>query len=200
MKIPQFQGKLDPEAYLEWERKVEHVFEYHNYSEIKKVQLAAVEFTDYASIWWDQLVKDRKRCDAEPVRTWREMKTIMKKRFVPSYYTRDLHRWLQSMKQGSMSVDEYYKEMEMLMIRADLKEEGETLMSCFLAGLNTEISEIVELQHCLEIDDLVEKAIKVERQLKSRKARGYSSSTNRATWRDSRTFEKKEFRTPQVAK
>ena len=26
MKIPSFQGKNDPEAYLEWERKVELVF------------------------------------------------------------------------------------------------------------------------------------------------------------------------------
>ena len=32
MKIPSFQGKNDPEAYLEWERKVELVFDCHNYS------------------------------------------------------------------------------------------------------------------------------------------------------------------------
>ena len=51
MTIPTFQGKNDPELYLEWERKVEHVFDCHNYSEEKKVKLAVVEFTDYASIW-----------------------------------------------------------------------------------------------------------------------------------------------------
>ena len=32
MKIPSFQGKNDPEIYLEWERKVEMVFYCHNYS------------------------------------------------------------------------------------------------------------------------------------------------------------------------
>ena len=32
MKIPSFQGKNDPEAYLEWERKVELVFDCHHYS------------------------------------------------------------------------------------------------------------------------------------------------------------------------
>ena len=53
MKIPTFQGKNEPELYLEWEKKVEHVFDYHNYSEEKKVKLVVVEFTDYASIWWD---------------------------------------------------------------------------------------------------------------------------------------------------
>ena len=48
LKIPSFQGKNDPEAYLEWEKKVELVFDCHNYSEEKKVKLVAVEFIDYA--------------------------------------------------------------------------------------------------------------------------------------------------------
>ena len=30
MKIPTFHGKSDPKAYLEWEKKVERVFECHN--------------------------------------------------------------------------------------------------------------------------------------------------------------------------
>ncbi|GKV11629.1 hypothetical protein SLEP1_g22871 [Rubroshorea leprosula] len=34
MKILPFQGKADPEAYLQWERKVELVFDCHNYSEL----------------------------------------------------------------------------------------------------------------------------------------------------------------------
>ena len=35
MKIPSFQGKSDPEAYLEWEKKMEFVFDYHGDSEVK---------------------------------------------------------------------------------------------------------------------------------------------------------------------
>jgi hypothetical protein len=31
MKIPSFQGRSDPEAYLEWEKKMEFVFDCHNY-------------------------------------------------------------------------------------------------------------------------------------------------------------------------
>ena len=39
MKIPSFQGKNDPEMYLEWEKKVKFIFECHNYSEEKKVTI-----------------------------------------------------------------------------------------------------------------------------------------------------------------
>ena len=61
MKIPSFQGKNDPEAYLEWEKNVELIFECHNYSEEKKVKFDFIEFTSYAIIWWDQFVMNRKR-------------------------------------------------------------------------------------------------------------------------------------------
>ena len=61
MKIPSFQGKNDPKAYLEWERKVELVFDCHNYSENKKVKLAVIEFLYYTTMWWDQLVLNMRR-------------------------------------------------------------------------------------------------------------------------------------------
>jgi len=42
MTIPMLQGKNDTELYLEWERKVEHVFDCHNYFDEKKVKLVVV--------------------------------------------------------------------------------------------------------------------------------------------------------------
>ena len=51
MKIPSLLGRNDPKAYLEWEKKVELIFDCHNYSEEKKVKLVVIEFIDYAIIW-----------------------------------------------------------------------------------------------------------------------------------------------------
>ena len=51
MKIPSFQGRNDPKAYLEWEKKMELIFDYQHYTEEKKVKPAGFEFTDYAIIW-----------------------------------------------------------------------------------------------------------------------------------------------------
>ena len=58
MKIPSFQGKNNAKAYFEWDKKV---FDCHTYSELKKVKLVAIEFSNYVIIWWDQLVLNRKR-------------------------------------------------------------------------------------------------------------------------------------------
>ena len=140
MKIPSFQGKNDPEVYLEWEKKVEFIFECHNYSEEKKVKLAVIEFTDYAIIWWDQLVMNRRRNYERPIEKWEEMKATMRRRFVPSHYYRDLYQKLQSLTQGYRSMDDYHKEMEIAMIRANVEEDREATMARFLNG--------AESRHC----------------------------------------------------
>ncbi|KAL4272311.1 hypothetical protein GQ457_13G016020 [Hibiscus cannabinus] len=156
-------GRTDPDAYLAWESKVEHVFECYNYSEQKKVRLVAMEFIDYALLWWDQLLISRRRTGEGPVRDWAEMKRIMRRRFVPSHYHRDLFQKLQGLRQGSRSVEDYFKEMEMSMMRANIIEDREATMARFLSGLNTDIANVVELQHYVELDEMVHMAIKVER-------------------------------------
>jgi uncharacterized protein (DUF2249 family) len=138
MKILSFQGRNDPEAYLEWEKKIELIFDYHNCSEEKKVKLVAIDFIDYAIIWWDELVTNRRRNHERPVETWGELKALMRQRFVPSHYYRDLYQKLQNLTQGSRSVEDYHKEMEVAMIRANVEEDQEATMARFLSGLNME--------------------------------------------------------------
>ncbi|CAA7046782.1 unnamed protein product [Microthlaspi erraticum] len=49
------------------------------------------------------------------VTTWEEMKRIMRQRFVPGHYQRELHSKLRKLTQGSKSVEEYYQEMEVML-------------------------------------------------------------------------------------
>uniref|UniRef100_A0A2N9HAL2 CCHC-type domain-containing protein n=1 Tax=Fagus sylvatica TaxID=28930 RepID=A0A2N9HAL2_FAGSY len=182
MKIPSFQGRTDPEVYLEWEKKIDLVFDCHNYSEEKKVKLAVIEFTDYAIIWWDQLVTNRRRNNERPVETWGELKALMRRRFVPSHFYRDLYQKLQNLTQGSRSVEDYHKEMEVAMIRANVEEDREATMARFLSGLNRDIANVIELQHYVEIEDMVHMAMKVERQLKRKGTARYTSVSN-TTWK-----------------
>jgi hypothetical protein len=72
LKIPSFQGKNNPEAYLKWEKKVDWIFDCHNYSEVKNVKLVVIEFLDCALIWWDQNVFSRRRSGERPVASWEE--------------------------------------------------------------------------------------------------------------------------------
>jgi hypothetical protein len=94
-----------------------------------------------------------------------------------------LYQKLQSLTQGNQSVEDYYKEMEIAMIRADVEEDREETIAHFLNGLNQEIANVVELQHYVEMDKMVQKAIKIEQQLKSRGNTRPSSSLQSNSWR-----------------
>ncbi|KAG5235570.1 Integrase [Salix suchowensis] len=54
------------------------------------------------------------------------------------------------------------------MIRANVIEDREATVARFLNGLNRDIAHVVELQHCVELEDMVHMATKVERQIKRR--------------------------------
>ena len=142
------------------------IFDIHRQLEEKKVKLVVVEFTNYAMVWWERLVVERRRNRERPVSTWEELKTIMKKRYVPKHYYRELFNRLQMITQGTKSVEEYHKELEMTMIRANVNEDEEVTMSRFLNGLNRDISNVVELQSYVDLEELVHLANKVEGQLK----------------------------------
>ena len=50
VKIPKFEGKLDPDEFLEWMHTVERIFEYKEAPEDKKAKLVAIRPRNYASL------------------------------------------------------------------------------------------------------------------------------------------------------
>jgi hypothetical protein len=80
---------------------MELVFDCRHYSETQKVKIAVIEFTNYAVIWWDQLVIGRSRNGECPIATWEDLKAVMTRHFVPNYYYRGLYQKLQGLTQGN---------------------------------------------------------------------------------------------------
>ena len=83
-------------------------------------------------------------------------------------------------------MDDYHKEMEIAMIRANVEEDRETTMARFLNELNRDIANVVELQHYVELEDMVHMvhmAIKVERQLKRKGTWSFQNPSSFTSWR-----------------
>ena len=115
------------------------------------------------------------------------MKDVMQARFVPTYYNRDLFKKLQLLKQGTKSVEEYYKEMEIAMIRANVTSDDEQTMARLLNGLNHPINKIADFQPYSNLLELVHQATKAERQVQDDfkyakySSKSYGFSNNQAS-------------------
>ncbi|RDX82286.1 hypothetical protein CR513_36949, partial [Mucuna pruriens] len=111
----------------------------------------------------------------------------MKERFVPCYYKRDLFVKLQKF-QGSKSVKEFDKDMEVTPIRAQIIESQETTMARILNGLNRDIQHIVEFHEYTSISTLVTKPLRHGKK---------SYPTTSSNWKDK---ERREDESPKWEK
>ncbi|KAF8112081.1 hypothetical protein N665_0067s0002 [Sinapis alba] len=158
LRIPCFSGTNDLDAFLEWEKKIELVFDCQNYLESKKVRLAAIGFNG---------------------------------RFVLGHYSREVHQKLRRLTQGSKSVEDYYQEMEILMLKATIVEDSEATMARFLAGLNRDVQDRLELQEYVDIYELLHKAILIEQQMKRKpNSRASYGNTRSAYGKEEKVFVK----------
>jgi len=125
--------------------KIEHVFSCNDYTEEQKVKLAAAKFSYYAIFWWNKNQREMMREKGWEIDTWTEMRRVMQKRYVPTSYRRTMRQKLQRLSQGSLTVEKYYKEMEIALVRANIEEETEDTMARFLSVTNPNIRDVVEL-------------------------------------------------------
>jgi hypothetical protein len=99
----------------------------------------------------------------------------MRARFVPSYYARDLIKKLQQLKQDARSVEEYYQELQIGMLRYNLEEREDAAMAQFFAGLNRKIQDILEYKDDTNITHLFHFARKAKKEMQGHHA---STKTN----------------------
>jgi hypothetical protein len=97
-KIPPFDGNYDPNAYITWAIAVDQKFACHEFPENARVRAATSEFTEFASVWW---IEHGKKNPNNMPQTWDALKRVMRARFVPSYYARDMLNKLQQLRQGT---------------------------------------------------------------------------------------------------
>lgn len=90
------------------------------------------------------MYKIRKEAEIKQESAWQELKRIMRKKSFTSQFKRDLFQKLQYLTQRTKSVELYYKEMDLVMIKAEVDEDEEATMARFMVGLNWEIANLIE--------------------------------------------------------
>ncbi|KAH6776380.1 hypothetical protein C2S52_013941 [Perilla frutescens var. hirtella] len=158
ISIPAFKGLYDPDLYLKWEMKVNKIFECYDFPEVKKVQLAFMEFTGYAATWWEFQQHQCRRDRYHLIDTWQEMKD------------------------GIWSIEEYHKELETALNRIGKEETLVATIKQYIEGINPDISCKVELRDFESIEAMIHCASIVEQQLRDGHRRPMQSTPTRTPW------------------
>lgn len=179
--LPEFDGELDAEIYLDWERRIERMFEHKEWDEETRFSKAILKLTKHAAAVLEN-IQDQRDLEGKPrIKTWTELKAKLKKRFVPRTYRQELFYKYQTLRQNQRSVRDYIKEFEKLLLACNANDVEEQKIVKFVDGLDLQIRNAVELQTYYTLEEVYGIAIRVERQLnnsKSKAARGYFTPKN----------------------
>ncbi|KOM51989.1 hypothetical protein LR48_Vigan09g064800 [Vigna angularis] len=168
--------------------KVEQIFECYHINDRRRVTLATLTFQGATLYWWTSIIRDQKMHGDYTIQYWNELKAALHWRHVPAYYAREVMDKLHRLQQRNISVEEYRKKLELLMLRAGIKEEQRFTISRFQSGLNYEIRYKVELLPYVDLNDFVQLCVRVEEQIR-RKA---STKKNYPTTSEYRKDPKRE--------
>ncbi|PWA99283.1 hypothetical protein CTI12_AA010070 [Artemisia annua] len=132
--IPEFEGRMQPDEFLDWLHTVKRVFDFKEVSDERIVKLVALKLRKYASLWWENMKRQRVREGKRPIRSWEKMKRELKRRFMPDDYRQDCFLKLHNLKQKELSAEDYTAESDHLMIKCDVVEPEEQTIARYLGG------------------------------------------------------------------
>ncbi|KAM0017447.1 putative retrotransposon gag domain-containing protein [Helianthus debilis subsp. tardiflorus] len=164
-EIPEFEGRLHADDFIDWLQTVDRVFDLRDIPENLKVKIVAIRFYKYASLWWENVQKQRQREGKHKVETWEKMRRLLKNKFLPINHKQDSFLDYHNLKQGSLTVEEFITSFEQHRLRCGIDEEEEQIIARFLGALRTDISDVVSLQQYWSFSDVCLLAHRVEKQL-----------------------------------
>ncbi|KAK1306353.1 hypothetical protein QJS10_CPA10g01096 [Acorus calamus] len=140
--LPEFNGQLHIEDFLDWLAAVERFFDYREVPDAKKTKLVAIKLKGGASAWWEQLQLSRTRMGKRPIQTWYRMKQLLRQRFLPVDYDQILFQQYQNCRQGNRAVRDYTEEFYRLSSRNDIVETEAHRVARYIGGLKPTINDL----------------------------------------------------------
>ncbi|GKD24666.1 reverse transcriptase domain-containing protein, partial [Tanacetum coccineum] len=118
-EIPEFEGRLQPDDFLDWIQTVERIFDLRDIPERLKTQ--------------------RSRDSKHKVETWDKMKRMLRAKLLPVTYKQDAYLDYQNLKQSSLSVEKLISDFERMRMRCGAEEDDEQIIARFLGGTPTRL-------------------------------------------------------------
>ena len=92
--VSNFDGRLDPQYYLDWVMSLERYFKWYEMSQERRVRFAAMKLVGQAGQYWsnvERLIALRRQ---EPIRIWDEMKAKLSQKYLPiTFQDQLLDKW-----------------------------------------------------------------------------------------------------------
>ncbi|KAI9192436.1 hypothetical protein LWI28_022920 [Acer negundo] len=171
-EVLKFRGSMQPEDFLEWIGIADEIMEFKRVPTNERVALVATRFQGRAEVWWQQFKLARNRAGKPKLSDWEKMKRMLREEFLPHNFTRLMYQILQNLRQGMRFVDEYTTEFYELLVRNDIEETQDQLVSRYCGGLHIQILDMVNLFDPVTVTEVHQRALQLEKTLSRKSGSG----------------------------
>lgn len=197
---PDFDGRHDPNAFVDWLDRLEDYFEFYGMTDIHMVRFAKMKLVGSAKKYWQSVQRDIDHLGGPPIVLWAEMKQKLKDKYLPYFHKRQMmDDWL-NLKQLNSSVSDYYARFEEMKLRCAVSEEQWVTVTRFINGLREDLKGDVSLHQPESLMEAYQKALEIDKYKKPSYTRRWTSQAGESKPSKTVTFQKGQSQSNQFSK
>jgi len=163
--IPDFFGKLEPNAFEDWLTAIEDYFDWFAVSEDRKVRYVRMKLKGHARAWWGSVEEQLRRTRRPAISNWEEMKERLKEKYLPIDYEQMMFEEMLQLKQGSLSIDQFTDRFHELTVRSRVVETEQQSLARYRTGLYNDLRKEMWTARLINVEEAYQLALRIEKQL-----------------------------------
>ena len=163
--VPDFFGKLEPNAFEDWSTAIEDYFDWFAVSEDRKVRYVQMKLKGHARAWWGSVEEQLRRTRRPAIYNWEEMKDKLKEKYLPIVYEQMMFEEMLQLRQGSLSVDQFTDRFHELTVRSKVVETKQQTLARYRTGLRNDLRKEMWNAHLIKVEEAYQLALRIEKQL-----------------------------------
>jgi hypothetical protein len=163
--VPDFFGKLEPNAFEDWSTAIEDYFDWFAVSEDRKVRYVRMKLKGHARAWWGSVEEQLRRTRRPAIYNWEEMKDKLKEKYLPIDYEQMMFEEMLQLRQGSLSVDQFTDRFHELTVRSKVVETKQQTLARYRTGLRNDLRKEMWNAHLIKVEEAYQLALRIEKQL-----------------------------------
>ena len=136
--VSNFDGRLDPQYYLDWVMSLEHYFKWYKMSQERRVCIAAMKQVGQAGQYWSNVERFIALRRQEPVWILDKMKAKLSQKYLPiNFQDQQLNKWSRFTHE-TRSAAKYIEKFDVFLTRCSefVDESPILILSIFRSGLS----------------------------------------------------------------
>ncbi|KAG6745122.1 hypothetical protein POTOM_051766 [Populus tomentosa] len=165
--VPDFLGKLEPNAFEDWLTAIEDYIDWFAVSEDRKVRYVRMKLKGHARAWWGSVEEQLRRTHRPAICNWEEMKERLKEKYLPIDYEQMMFEEMLQLRQGSLSVDQFTDRFHELTVRSKVTETEQQTLARYRTGLRNDLRKEMWTARLINVEEAYQLALRIEKQLGS---------------------------------